>query len=339
MKKILITGGEGFIGHHFVQHIIKNTDWEIAIIDKLTYASNGHNRLRDIEVFNNKRVSIFNADFSYELSDGLVKEIGKVNHIIHLGAETHVANSIKNPRPFVRSNILGTMEMLEYAKKYQKDLESFVYFSTDEVFGSAPKGKFFKEWDRYNSGNPYSATKAGGEELCLAYANTYDLPILITHTMNVFGERQHPEKFIPKVVRACLLEQRIKIHCNEDKSEIGSRYWIHARNVSSSVLNLIENEPSKKGWKKGDKYNIVGEREINNLEMAKIIASVLGKKLKYDMIAPPPSRPGNDMRYALDGKKMISLGWRNPIELDYSLKKTIKWVGNPKNEKWLYWDI
>ncbi len=336
MKKILITGGAGFIGHHFVEHILKNTNWDIKVLDKLTYASMGHDRLRDINVFDDKRLSVFNADFSHELSEGVIKEIGKVNYIAHMGAETHVDRSIENPRPFVYSNVVGTMEILEYAKKHQKNLESFVYFSTDEVFGPAPKGVSYKEWDRYKSGNPYAATKAGGEELCVAYANTYQLPILITHTMNVFGERQHPEKFIPKVVKTCLSGEKVYIHSNKDKTKAGSRHWIHARNVASALLYLIDNEITKEGWEKGEKYNIVGEREVDNLEMAQTIAKILGKKLNYEMVDFHSSRPGHDLRYALDGGKMKNIGWKTQVGFENSLKKTIEWIINPKNKKWLY---
>jgi len=336
MKKILITGGCGFIGHHFVEHILKNTNWNISIIDKLTYASEGHDRLRDIEVFDDKRLSIFNADFSHELSEGIIKEIGQVNYIVHMGAETHVDRSIEDPRPFVQANVIGTLEMLEYAKKHQKNLEAFLYFSTDEVFGPAPEGTFYKEFDRYNSGNPYAATKAGGEELCVAYANTYKIPTLITHTMNVFGERQHPEKFIPKVVKACLSGEEISIHSNKDKTKAGSRHWIHARNVSSAITYLIDNVVTKDNWKIGDKYNIVGEREVDNLEMAQIISKILDKELKYKMVDFHSSRPGHDLRYALDGAKMKALGWKIPIEFENSLKKTIEWVSDSKNKKWLY---
>src|SRR3989344_9376531 len=188
MKRILITGGCGFMGHHFVDYVLKNTDWDVVIIDKLTYASHGLDRLRDIAALDNKRVLVLGCDFSQSLSEGVRHEVGEVDYIVHMGAETHVDRSIENPEPFVMSNVVGTMHMLNFARSLPH-LTWFVYFSTDEIFGPAEEGVSYKEWDRYNSANPYSATKAGGEELALAYANTYKLPIIITHTMNVFGER------------------------------------------------------------------------------------------------------------------------------------------------------
>lgn len=324
MTKVLLTGGAGFVGHHFVNHLLVSTDWEIIVLDKLNYASSGLDRLRDINVFDENRVLILTSDFTKPIEEGLAKEIGDVDYIFHLGAETHVTNSIKDPEPFVMSNVIGTMRILDLARKIN-DLKKIIYFSTDEVFGPAPKGVNFKEWDRYNSTNPYSASKAGGEELSLAYANTYGLPLIITHTMNVFGERQHPEKFIPMVINKILNNEKITIHSDPTKTIPGSRFWIHARNVSAAIMFLLD-----KG-KNRDKYNIVGEKEVNNLEMAQFIAKILGRKLKYELVDFHSSRPGHDLRYALDGTKMRDIGWKIPISFEQSLEKTIRWgLNNPK---------
>ena len=327
--KILITGGCGFIGRHIVEHILKNTDWDIVILDKLSYASSGFDRLRDIKVFDDKRVSVLTKDFSHPLEEGFIREIGNIDYILHLGAETHVDKSIENPEPFVVSNVLGTMRMLDFART-QKNLKKFLYFSTDEVFGPAPEGVFYKEWDRYNSSNPYAAAKAGGEELALAYANTYKVHVIITHTMNVFGERQHPEKFIPMTVKKILNGEKVLIHSDKTKTKAGSRFWIHARNVASAILFLLQKDVQLR-----DKYNIVGEREIDNLEMAKTIAKILGKELKYEMMDFHSSRPGHDLRYALDGAKMKELGWNIPMPFEQSLSKTINWITAEENKKWL----
>lgn len=324
--RILITGGAGFIGHHFVEHILKNTDWEVIVLDKLNYASNGFDRLRDIQVFDSTRIKVFTADFTQPIVDGLADEIGAVDYIIHMGAETHVDRSIDNPEPFVLTNVLGTMHILNFARM-QKSLKWFVYFSTDEVFGPAPVGVAYKEWDRYNSGNPYAATKAGGEELCLAYANTYGLPLFITHTMNVFGERQHPEKFIPNTIKKILTEETVIVHSDKTKTISGSRFWIHARNVAAAIIFLLE-----KGQQR-EKYNIVGEREVSNLDMAQCISDFLQKPLTYEMIDFHSSRPGHDLRYALDGAKMLALGWVLPKTFDDSLQKTILWYTEHKH--WL----
>jgi len=327
--RVLITGGCGFIGHHVVEHFIKKTRWHIIVLDKLTYAASGFDRLRDISCFDHKRVTLLTSDFTNPISEGVVKEIGSVDYIVHMGAETHVDRSIEDPEPFVRANVLGTMYMLELARKLPS-LKKFVYFSTDEVFGPAPNGTAYKEWDRYNSTNPYSASKAGGEELCLAYSNTYGLPIIVTHTMNVFGERQNGEKFIPLCIRRILAGERLFIHADSLKVRPGSRMWIHARNVADALLFLLNHQVTLR-----DKYNVVGEREIDNLSMAQIIAGLLEKPLNYELVDFHSSRPGHDLRYALDGGKMIKIGWKPPKDFDDSLIKTIEWYLQPENLKWL----
>ena len=206
MKRVLITGGAGFIAHHLIYYLLKNTDWEIISLDRLDYSGN-LNRLNDIlSEFSEKeksRVKVVYHDLKSEINPWITKDIGKVDIILHLAAGSHVDRSIDFPMEFVLDNVVGTANILEYARKINqsKKLERFIYFSTDEVFGPAPKGVDYKENDRYNSTNPYSASKAGGEELAVAYENTYNLPIYITHTMNVFGERQHPEKFIPMCIK------------------------------------------------------------------------------------------------------------------------------------------
>lgn len=322
--KILVTGGCGFLGHHLVEHLIKTTNWEVIVLDRLTYAANGFDRLRDINVFDDKRIKLFTHDTTKAISVGIVQEMGEIDYIVHLAAETHVDNSITDPEPFIMSNVVGTYHMLEYARSL-KTLSKMIYFSTDEVFGPAPVGIAYKEWDRYDSTNPYSASKAGGEELCLAWANTYKTPVMITHTMNIFGERQHPEKFIPMTIKKILKGETIIIHSNKDLTKAGSRFWIHGRNVSNAVTFLLD-----KG-KIRDKYNVVGEKELDNLELAQLIADVLGKKLDYKMVDFHSSRPGHDLRYALDGTKMKEMGWTIPMLVEKSLESTVKWfLANPK---------
>lgn len=329
MKKILITGGNGFFGHHFVEHILKNTNWDIYIIDRLSYASSGYDRLREINCYDDKRIRHFTHDFTMPITEGLLKELNDVTYIAHLGAETHVDNSITNPEIFIRANVLGTMNMLQFARQCP-NLDKFFYMGTDEVFGPAPIETVpngYKEWDRYNSTNPYSAAKAGGEELCLAWANCYKLPIIVGHTMNLFGERQHQEKFIPKCINKILSGEEILIHSSPDLKVSGSRFWIHCRNAAEAVLFLLHN------GKLRDKYNIVGEREVSNLEMALFIGKVLDKNVIYKMVDHHSSRPGHDTRYGLDGAKMVDMGHRYPKTFEDSLIKTINWT--IENPKWL----
>lgn len=314
------------MGHHFVDYVLKNTDWDIVVIDKLSYASHGFDRLRDINALGSSRVLVLGCDFSQTLSEGVRHEIGEVDYIMHMGAETHVDRSIENPEPFVMSNVVGTMHLLNFARTLPR-LTWFVYFSTDEVFGPALEGVSYQEWDRYNSANPYSATKAGGEELALAYANTYKLPLFITHTMNIFGDRQYAEKFIPKVIKSLLDGEKVTIHADSTKTQAGKRSWIHAENVSSALLFLLEHATQR------EKYNIAGEREVDNLSMAQSIARIVGKPLEYELVDFHSSRPGHDLRYALNGAKLASMGWQMPMTFEESLERTIRWT--LENKKWI----
>jgi len=334
MKKVILTGANGFVGHHILEHFLKKTDWEIYCLDKLSYASSGHDRIRDINVFNDERVKIFTTDLCLPFQEGLIKELGDIRYIFHVAADSHVDNSISDPVPFVQNNVNSTLHILEYARQLP-NLEKFIYFSTDEVYGSAPVGKNYKEGERFNCGNPYSASKGAAECICQSYANTYNMPIIVTNTMNVIGERQHPEKYVPKVVNKVLNGETVTIHSNKEKTEAGSRFYIHARNIADALLHILnesdetlDNYDSSKG-----RFNIVGETETDNLELAQMIAEVLGKELKYGMVDFHSQRPGHDLRYALDGEKMKSLGWVHPVPFKESLKNTIEWTLN-RNE-WL----
>lgn len=325
-KKIVITGGCGFVGAHFVEHFLKNTDYDIVIFDKLTYASSGLDRVRDINVFDDKRVFFYSVDFKEPISEGITRELkDDVEYILHLGAESHVDRSINNPYPFIMSNVLGTHNMLWFARD-MKNLKGFNYFSTDEVYGPALEGVYYKEWDRHKPGNPYAACKSGGEQLCIAYENTYKLPIFITRSMNIYAERQFKEKFIPLCINKVLNDDTLTIHADKTKTISGTRHWIHARNVADAVLFLLDK------FESGESYNIVGE-EISNLELAKMIASIIGKELKYEMVDFHSSRPGHDLRYAMSGSKMKQMGWEPPKNVYESLKKTIEWT--LENPKWL----
>jgi dTDP-glucose 4,6-dehydratase len=326
-KTILITGGCGFIGHHFVQHVMKNTDWNIIILDKLNYASLGLERVRDIGAYTNPRIKVLTYDLQYALTIGMIKEIGEdIDYVVHMAAETHVDNSIANPVDFIHNNVMSTVHLLEFARQLKK-LRVFFYFSTDEVYGPALNDKLFKEDERHNPTNPYSASKSAAEQICVAYGNTYKIPIIRINVMNAFGERQHVEKFIPKTIKQLLNGETVCIHSYPDKLRSGSRFYIHARNIAAAVLFLIQNGTI------GESYNLTGEKEITNLEMAERIASIMGKQLKYELVDFHANRPGHDLRYGLDGEKMDEMGWKMPVGFEEALEKTVLWT--IQHEKWL----
>ena len=324
--RVLVTGGAGFIGSHFIEHIIRTTLWSVVCIDKLSYASKGWLRLQDSGIFYHPRVRTLTWDLEQPFSEGIIREIGEIDVIIHMAAESDVDRSIAAPIDCIRNNVMSTVYLLEFARTL-KSLKYFQYFSTDEVFGPAPPGVSYKEWDRHNPTNPYSASKAASEDICLAYQNTYKVPIIITNLMNVFGERQHVGKFLGLVIKKVLKGETVDIHSEPDGQTPGSRFYIHARNVASAVLFILEN------GKAGEKYNISGICEVDNLTMAHKIADAVGKPLKYSLVACGESRPGHDTRYGLDGSKLYNMGWVSPVDFDKSLEKTVKWT--LQHREWL----
>ena len=327
-NKILITGGAGFIGHHIIRKLLLSTNSNIISLDRLDY-SGSYNRINQIISENKnwqKRLKIIWHDLKAEINPMIKKQIGNPDIVLHVAAASHVDRSIKDPMSFVLDNVVGTTNILEFAKNNKK-IKKFLYFSTDEVFGPATKKTKFKEDDRYKSGNPYAASKAGGEEMCMAFHNTYKLPILITHTMNVVGERQHPEKYVPKIINHVLKQKTLTIHSNKSKTIAGSRFYIHAQDVADAVLFIL-----KKG-KIGEKYNIVGSQEIDNLELAQIIAKILKKKLKYKFVDFHTSRPGHDLRYALSGTKLKKMGWKPKKNIKKRIMEIVLWTIN--NRDWL----
>ena len=338
-KRVLITGGAGFIAHHLVDFILKNTDWEIVSVDRLDFSGNLNrlaHLLSDAEPDVKKRVKIIYHDLKAEINPHTRSMIGRVDYVFHLAAGSHVDRSIEFPMEFVMDNVVGTANILEYARNLDQ-LELFVNFSTDEVFGPAPAGVFYKELDRYNSTNPYSATKAGAEELCVAFENTYKMPIYITHTMNVFGERQHPEKYIPLCIRRVRDGGKISIHSDATRTIPGSRHYIHARDVAEGLLFITNLKnfrmPTDAGGAKCPKFNLVGKEEGNNLEVAQIIADAQGKELNYELVDFHSSRPGHDLRYALSGDYMRELGWEPRVSLRERLHQVVDWT--LKNKDWL----
>ena len=339
MKKVLVTGGAGFIAHHIIAYIIKNTDWEIVTIDRLDISGN-LNRLHEIldnfSPEDKKRLKIVFHDLKAEINSQIMSAIGEPDIILHLAAASHVDRSISYPMEFVLDNVVGTVNLLDFARKLKK-IERFVYFSTDEIFGNAPEGVSYSEYDRYNSTNPYSASKASAEEFCVAYENTYKLPIYITHTMNVFGERQHPEKFIPMTIQRVRDSEKVFIHSNEEKTKAGSRHYIHAQDVADGLMFILNLKnyvhQGDFGNAKCPKFNLVGPEEIDNLSLAEKIANAQNKELIYELIDNHSSRPGHDLRYSLSSDLLKSLGWEPKIKLSKRIEEVVDW--SLKNNRWL----
>lgn len=324
MSRILLTGGAGFIGHHVVDYVLQNTDHEVVILDRLDLSGNlGRIQALDSVAQSPSRLKWVWHDLKAPLSEHVSREIGDIEYVLHLAASSHVDRSIEDPLSFIMDNVVGTTNLLNFARTLP-NLKVFLNFSTDEVFGPAEIGVVHKENDAHRPSNPYAASKSGQESIGYAFFVTYGMPVITTHTMNNFGERQHPEKLIPKTIRSVMQGVPMPIFAHVDETgtatAIGSRFWIHCWNTASAICFLLE-----KG-RAGESYNIIGFDELSNLEMAERIAGILGKPLIPDFVDFHSARPGHDMRYALDGSKLASMGWEPELSFDESLTRTVEFA-------------
>jgi dTDP-glucose 4,6-dehydratase len=332
---ILLTGASGFVGSHTLRHFLLNTDWNIVcpvtfrhkgMQDRISLAMSGIDGAKE-------RVKLVKCDISYPISSITKKEIGEIDYVFNVASESHVDRSISEPGPFIVNNVSLICNILDWAKEI--GVKKFIHVSTDEVYGPAAPGHDHKEWeDIYLPSNPYSASKAAQESVAFSYWRTYGMPIAITNTMNIIGEMQDPEKFIPMVIKKVLSGEEVTIHGSSD-GQIGSRFYLHARNQSDALLHISSMDFKTYGESSLPlKYHVVGEKELSNLEMAELIATILGKKLNYKIVDFHSARPGHDLRYGLDGTKLAESGWKHPISLEDSLSKTVDWYLN--NPNWLY---
>lgn len=317
--RILITGAAGFIGHHVAHHLEEKGNDVVALVRLGKIGE--MQRLHDVGF----KGEVVWHDLRSPLHDGVADKIGMISAIIHMGAETHVDRSIDCPMEFVMSNVVGTTNLLEYARRRLKG--PYIQFSTDEVFGPAPEGVEFLEDARHSPKNPYAASKSGAEQMVTAFANTYGLHAMIVRSMNVFGPRQHKEKFIPMTIRKVILGQKVQIHASKDLKRAGSRFYTHASVVADALEHLLRMGDC------GKAYHVVGDREVDNLQMAQSIAGILDKELWHEMINFHESRPGHDLRYALADTQMESTGWTRKSSFDENLRSTVEWY--MKNPEWI----
>jgi dTDP-glucose 4,6-dehydratase len=311
--KLLITGGAGFMGSNFIKYILRNhPNWQVVNLDKLTYAGNLDN-LREIEKCSNykfMRGDIVNPP-------DVEKAIGRgVDCIINYSAETHVDRSIIEPDAFIKTDILGTYTLLEAAKKY--NVAQYIQISTDEVYGSTSKGKF-SENSSFRPSSPYAASKAGADHLCRAYFKTYNLPVIVTHSCNVFGPNQYPEKIIPLFITNLLENKKVPIYGSGKQV----REWIFIEDHCLAIEMIM-----KKG-QAGEVYNIGTGYSKQNIETARFILQELG--FDKNMIEYVKDRSGHDFRYAINHKKLKSLGWKPQVSWGEGLRRTIKWYQENKN--------
>ena len=334
MKKIIVTGGAGFIGSALVRHLINNTDHTVVNVDALTYAGN----LESLAPVSDNPRHIFEKVDIRDRSelDRLFQQY-QPDAIMHLAAESHVDRSIDGPAEFMQTNIIGTYNLLESARTYwnslqtqQKESFRFLHVSTDEVYGSLGESGFFTETTPYQPNSPYSASKASSDHLVRAWYHTYGLPVLTTNCSNNYGPYQFPEKLIPLMILNALEGKPLPVYGNGDNI----RDWLYVDDHVRALLTVLE-----KG-RLGETYNIGGHNEKTNLEVVKTLCQLLDE-LKPDSPHAPhenlitfvTDRPGHDKRYAIDATKMAQeLGWSPQETFETGLRRTVQWYLN--NATW-----
>ena len=312
--RVLVTGGAGFIGSHFVKHALRvHPDWHVTNLDKLSYAGNLDN-LTDLP--DPARHQFVKGDIAdHELVTKLWSH--GVDIVVNFAAETHVDRSILWADDFIKTDVLGAFTLLEAAREF--GVKKFIQISTDEVYGSIARGSFTEE-SPLNPRNPYSASKAGADRLAYAYFTTHNVPVTITRCSNNFGPNQYPEKFIPLFITNALEGKPLPLY--GDGRNV--RDWIYAEDHCAAIDFLIAH------GKTGETYNIAGGNEVENIEIARAIVRKLGKP--ESLIQLVKDRPGHDRRYSLDAGKLAALGWRPNRNFPGALDATIDWY--VQNESW-----
>ncbi|MFH1375308.1 MAG: dTDP-glucose 4,6-dehydratase [Patescibacteria group bacterium] len=309
---ILVTGGCGFIGSHFLRKVLNETDYEVINLDALTYAGKLENS-SDFE--NSPRYKFIKGSIT---DRRLVDELtSNTDAVINFAAESHVDNSIENPAIFVETNVLGTQILLDAARKHK--IKKFLQISTDEVYGDLPlTGKEkFTEHSELKPSSPYSASKAAGDMLCIAAHRTFGQPVLISRCSNNYGTHQLPEKLMPLTITRALRDEKIPVY--GDGKNI--RDWIHVLDHCSAILKILEN------GKEGEIYNVGADNEVSNIDLVKLLLKILGKS--EELIEFVKDRPGHDQRYAIDSSKIQGeLGWKaTHTDFEKEISEMVKWYG------------
>jgi dTDP-glucose 4,6-dehydratase len=334
-KRVLLTGIGGSIGIHTLSQIMKNTDWHVVGVDSFRHKGwcdrlSTHFSTHPQDV---SRVTIVTHDLSAPFSELTKKKIGHIDYIINMASLSDVEASIQEPVPFVMNNVALILNMLEYAREVKP--QAFIQISTDEVYGpTTGKNDGYEEWAAKVPSNPYAASKSCQEELAIAWWRANGVPLIITNTMNNFGEMQQSSKYPVMIQKAVSAGDVLTIHGSEN-GDIGSRSYIHSQNFANALIYLLKNTTPHMhvpgAVDKPDRYHIAGDQQVDNLELAKLTAELMGKELKYEIVDFHKTRPGHDPHYGLNANKIKKLGWVSPVSFKESLANTIKWqTANPE---------
>jgi dTDP-glucose 4,6-dehydratase len=297
VTRCLITGASGFIGSNVLRYALEHTDWDFTCPCSWRHKGNPLNVPRD------RRAEVETMDLT-----GPIPDLGYFDYILNLGSESHVDRSIAHPVSFIENNVSSVLQVLEYARKYPPKV--FLHFSTDEVYGAAEHA----EWDVLLPSNPYAASKAAQEMIALAYWRTYNVPLVITNSNNIVGPNQDPEKFVPKIAALIRRNETVTIHVTPEGP--GRRHYNPVDNVSDALLFILEQEPARyPDSSRPDRYNLAGGKELDNLEMATLVAEVMDLPLTYVTIPAEDVRPGYDLFYPKTDGRLTEMGWRPVVDL------------------------
>ena len=336
-KTVLLTGVGGSIGIHCLSQIMKNTDWNLVGIDSFRHKGwcdrvENHLKRHPDDV---PRIKIITHDLTAPFSELTKKRIGKIDYIISMASLSDVEASIQDPVYTFQNNISLVLNLLEYAREAKPEV--FIQISTDEVYGpTTGKNKGYKEWDAQVPSNPYAASKSAQEMACIAWWRAYNIPLIITNTMNNFGEMQSVSKYPVMIQKWLAKGEKITVH--HINGEIGSRSYIHSQNFANALIFLIKNTKSHLhtpgAVDRPDRYHIAGDKQVDNKELVELTAEKMGiKDYEIELVDVHSTRPGHDPHYGLNDDKIRALGWKPPVSFDESLANCIKW--QTENNEWI----
>ena len=324
MKQLLVTGGCGFIGTNFIRYLLEESDFggRVVNVDALTYAGNPDNLTDMASRFPGRYVFIKTDICDRERMASVFDDYG-IDAICHFAAESHVDRSIVRPDAFIQTNIVGTFNLLELARKHQERLTLFHHISTDEVFGSLGKEGYFTEETPYRPNSPYSASKASSDHLVRAYRQTYDLPVTISNCSNNYGPYQFPEKLIPLMILNALEGKALPVYGDG----LNVRDWLYVRDHCTAIWRIM------KHGERGETYTVGGNTEMENIRIVEMVCDIIDEivpaanaRSRRNLITFVKDRPGHDRRYAIDCSKLTrELGWRPEESFEAGIRKTIHW--------------